>query len=127
MTWCFKDEATVPTDALLVRVVDSGAVTPEFWPLEAVNTLLWAQIKGRIDHSYRNEQINFLRQLAITPDMHTYDVAWTAINELAARHRLTSYDAAYLELALRRELPLATLDEDLRRAAQKEKVELWGK
>lgn len=127
MTWCFEDEATPATDALLQQVISSGAETPSFWPLEATNVLTIAQCKGRIDTKERRRKIEFLHDLSITPDYETYTMAWTAITELAGRHRLTSYDAAYLELALRRELPLATLDGDLRKAARKEKVEIWGK
>jgi predicted nucleic acid-binding protein len=127
MTWCFEDEATAPTDALLAHIMVSGAVTPAFWALEATNVLIWAQIKGRINGTGRIKKMAFLYDLPITSDMFTREAAWAPTAALAVKYRLTSYDAAYLELALRRTLPLATLDEDLRRAAKAEKVEVLGK
>jgi predicted nucleic acid-binding protein len=68
-----------------------------------------------------------LRNLPITLDMETSDKAWSAITELAERHRLSVYDAAYLELAQRRKLPLATLDADLVRGARARAVPLLGR
>jgi predicted nucleic acid-binding protein len=127
MAWCFDDEVTPLTEKLLNDVKNSGAIVPELWPMEATNVLLIAERKKRIVSLKRRELINFLQMLPISIDRMTHEVAWADISDLAAEHRLTIYDAAYLELALRRELPLATLGHDLRRAAKKEKVQLLGK
>ncbi len=127
MAWCFEDERMPQALEVLDRVHEYGAFVPQVWPLEVANTLLRAQLRGRITTDYCTKQISFLYTLSITPDEHTYDAAWIGIADLAAQHRLTSYDAAYLELALRRGLPLATLDQDLRSAAEKMGVELLGK
>ena len=62
----------------------------------------------------------------IQVDSETDGEVWSSTLSVAIRHQLTTYDAAYLELALRRELPLATLDADLRRAARREKTRLLG-
>jgi predicted nucleic acid-binding protein len=127
LTWCFEKEKTPMTQILLEQATISGAVAPELWPLEAVNGLLQAQRRGRIHVAQRAELAHFLKGLPITIDCSTHERVWTDALSLAERHRLTIYDAAYLELALRLELPLATLDDDLRKAAKAEKIEVLGK
>ena len=118
IAWCFDDERTQPVIDLLYRVGQTGAVAPILWPLEALNGLLMAERKRRVDANRRRRLAGFLRALPVTLDTETADQAWTATNRLAESHRLTVYDAAYLELAQRRRLPLATLDEDLIKAAK---------
>lgn len=78
----------------------------------------------RHDADFRDATLADLSRLVIQVDTHTDREAWSATLNLAIRHQLTTYDAAYLELALRRDLPLATLDTDLRRAARAEKTRL---
>lgn len=118
LAWCFDDERTQPVIDLLYRVGQTGALAPILWPLEALNGLLMAERRRRVDANRRHRLIGFLRALPVTLDAETADQAWTATIRLAERHRLTVYDAAYLELAQRRKLPLATLDEDLIKAAK---------
>ena len=110
--------------ALLDRVVERGAFAPSLWPLEALNGLLMAERRKRLDAGQRNSLVGFPRALPITLDQETTDHAWTATNRLAERHRLSVYDATYLEVALRRKLPLATLDRDLINAAKASGVTL---
>ena len=111
---------------LLDRVAETGAVAPSLWPLEALNALLMAERRKRIDGKRRQRLTGFLRGLPITLDMETADQAWTATARLAERYRLTSYDAAYLELAQRRKLPLATVDVELIKAAKALGMTLLG-
>jgi predicted nucleic acid-binding protein len=87
------------------------------WPLEALNGLLVAERRGRVDALHRQRLAGFLHALPIKLDHETADHAWTETVHLAERFALSSYDAAYLELAQRQRLPLASLDEDLRTAA----------
>jgi predicted nucleic acid-binding protein len=117
LTWCFEDERTPATTALLEQVGESGALAPMLWPLEALNGLLVAGRCGRPDASLRQRLAGFLRALPITIDDETASHAWTTTVRLAERFNLSSYDAAYLELAQRHRLPLASLDRDLRAAA----------
>jgi predicted nucleic acid-binding protein len=117
LAWCFEDEQTPPIMALLDRVAESGAVAPLLWPLEAQNGLLSAERRRRLDAARRAEMARLLRALPIALDHETAAQAWTDTAALAARHGLSVYDAAYLELALRRGLPLATTDGALRAAA----------
>ncbi|HEV2099725.1 MAG TPA: type II toxin-antitoxin system VapC family toxin [Stellaceae bacterium] len=118
LTWCFEDERTPVTMALLEQVGESGALAPMLWPLEALNGLLVAERRGRLDAARRHILASFLAALPIKLDQETPNQAWTATAELAERFNLSSYDAAYLELAYRRNLPLASLDGDLRVAAR---------
>lgn len=118
LTWCFSDERTPATTDVLNHVVDQAAFAPSIWPLEVLNALAVAQRRGRCSAADRLRLTGFLRQLPITIDEDTLHHAWTTTAEFADRFRLTMYDAAYLELAHRRSLPLATLDSDLRRAAK---------
>jgi predicted nucleic acid-binding protein len=126
LTWCFEDESTQAADALLVRLTNKGAHAPSLWPLEVLNALVTAERRGRITSKARHERIALLRALPIILDTETAGQAWTITNLLAERHSLTLYDAAYLELAQRLDLPLATLDIDLRAAANVLGVPLMG-
>jgi predicted nucleic acid-binding protein len=118
LAWCFEDEQTPAVMELLDRVTETGAFAPSLWPLEALNGLLTAERRKRVDARRRHRLAGFLRALPVTLDTETADQAWTATVRLAERHRLSVYDAAYLELAQRRKLPLATLDQDLIKAAK---------
>lgn len=118
LTWCFEDEQTPASLALLEAVVEAGAVAPALWPLEVLNALIMAERRKRVDAAQRQRLSGFLRDLPIVLDDETAAQAWSATIQLAERHRLTVYDAAYLELAQRLGLPLASLDHELRAAAE---------
>ena len=126
LAWCFEDEQTPAIMELLDRVAETGARAPLLWPLEALNGLLVAERRRRLDAARRIRLASFLRDLPVALDMDTADQAWEAIAQLAERFRLTTYDAAYLELAHRRRLPLASLDQDLRAAAVAMKIDTLG-
>ena len=96
------------------------------WPLEALNSLLVAERRGRLDAPRRHRLAGFLQALPVTLDPNTAGQAWTATAYLAERHGLSAYDAAYLELALRHQLPLASLDRPLRSAASTLGLALLG-
>ncbi len=117
IAWCIEDEQTPAAMALLDQVGEQGAEAPAFWPLAVTNTLIIATRRKRMPADRRDDLIAFLRDLPVTLDTATAGQAWGATAILAERHRLSVYDAAYLDLALRRDLPLATLDEGLRKAA----------
>jgi predicted nucleic acid-binding protein len=126
LSWYFEDERTPSSDALLDRVAEAGAVVPGLWRLEVANGLQMAIRRNRIDPAYRDEAISRLSCLPIALDPETNTFAWTTTVHLAERFGLTTYDAAYLELAQRRTLPLATLDQELRGAASVLGVALLG-
>jgi predicted nucleic acid-binding protein len=126
LAWYFEDEQTAASLAVLNQVADVGAIVPALWQLEVLNGLQVAVRRGRIDIAYRDASLVDLRSLVITIDRGTNRHAWSATLRLFDRFGLTSYDAAYLELALRRRLPLATLDAELVRAAHASRVPLVG-
>lgn len=124
VTWCFADEASPSTDALLDQMQEQGALVPVLWHLEVGNVLVQAERRGRIAAGDMAARIELLRRLPITTDDETAGRALRDILALARTHRLTTYDASYLELATRRGLPLATRDRDLQEAAGRMGVEL---
>jgi len=126
LAWCFADEQTPAILGVLDRLTDMGAIAPMLWPLEALNGLLAAERRRRISSPQREVLAGFLRDLPVSLDQHTADEAWEGALALALRWRLTVYDAAYLELAQRRRLPLATVDRDLVAAARAIGIETWG-
>lgn len=118
LAWCFEDERTPAVLAILDRLTEAGAMAPQLWPIEAVNGLLTAERRGRITGLERQRLAGFLRALPISIDDQTASQVWTATAQLAGQHRLSAYDAAYLELAQRLALPLATRDQALIVAAE---------
>ena len=126
LAWYFEDEKTAASIAILNRVAEEGAVVPALWRLEVLNGLQVAVRRGRITLAYRDASLDDLRSLVIAIDPGTNRQVWSATLRLCDHFGLTPYEAAYLELAQRRQLPLAALDGELVRAAQAENVPLVG-
>ena len=124
MAWCFDDERTAATDALLDKLVAEGAEAPSIWPLEVTNMLLGAARRNRISPAAANVAAQRIAALPVLIDLEGSRRAWDSLLQLAVRYGLTSYDACYIELALRKALPLATLDKALQRAATEAGVEV---
>jgi predicted nucleic acid-binding protein len=122
--WVYADETTDDLRAVFEVIVDAEAHVPGLWRLEVANVLEMGVRRGRHDAAFRDAVLADLAELPIRLDPETDAHAWGQTMRLAARHRLTLYDAAYLELAMRRELPLASLDGDLCAAARAEGVVL---
>jgi predicted nucleic acid-binding protein len=118
LAWIYSDETTEPIRRLFDAVAEDGAVVPALWRLEVANSLTVAVRRGRIDVNFRRAALADLALLDITSDDRTDIHAWGETLNVADRFQLTVYDAAYLELAQRRNLALATLDGELRTAAE---------
>jgi predicted nucleic acid-binding protein len=116
--WLFDDEADPETDALLARVAEEGAMVPNLWHLEVANVLRQAERRGRITAAQVNAGLEALSELPIHTNTETAARAFRDVVALARAHDLTTYDAAYLELALRSGVPLATRDRALLAAAR---------
>src|SRR5271165_4463491 len=126
LAWIYGDETTERIRRLFDAVADDGAVVPALWRLEVANSLTVAVRRRRIDADFRRAALADLALLDITTDPYTDSFAWGETLTLADRFRLTLYDAAYLELAQRRTLPLATLDNELCDAAAALGVRVLG-
>jgi predicted nucleic acid-binding protein len=124
LAWCFEDEASAETDAVAERIREDGAFVPSLWHLELGNVLLQAEKRGRITPAEATARLELIGALPIATDHETANRAWREVLGLARAHKLTTYDAAYLELAVRRGLPLASRDAELVAAARTLGVEL---
>jgi predicted nucleic acid-binding protein len=124
LAWVYAGEVTEALRHVFELVAGDGAWVPALWRLEVANVLEMGVRRGRHDAAFRDAALADLALLPITLDQETERHAWGATARLAARHGLTLYDAAYLELAQRRALPLAALDRELRAAALAEGVTL---
>jgi predicted nucleic acid-binding protein len=119
LAWCFGDEQTEATARLLERVQTDAAAVPSLWHLEVANVLALAERRRRITSAESTELIALLETLEIVVDEETPARALNRVFDLAREQRLTAYDAAYLELAMRLGLPLASKDGDLCDAAER--------
>ena len=118
MAWSFEDETSPYADAVLDRLTSGRAIVPSLWPLEVANALLMGERRKRSTEAETIRWIGILNRLPIVIDDETNTRAWGETVALARGHKLSAYDAAYLELAMRSGLPLATLDERLKTVAQ---------
>ena len=118
MAWCFDDEATPYTNAVRDQLANLRAVVPSLWPLEVANVLLIGERRKRLDQARSLRFVSLINALPILIDDETNNRAFAEITHLARGYQLSAYDATYLELAIRRGLPLASLDAKLRAAAQ---------
>jgi predicted nucleic acid-binding protein len=126
VAWLFEDETTDAIRDIFGQVILSGAIVPDLWRLEIANTLTCALRRGLIDVMFRSKALADLAVYDITVDGETDQNAWFETLALADQYRLTIYDAAYLELAHRRRLPLATLDRQLAAAARASGIVILG-
>jgi predicted nucleic acid-binding protein len=118
MSWCFKDETNNYADTVLDMLIESAAVVPSIWPLEVVNVLILAERKKRLSESDSIRFLTLLSQLPIVVEYERPDMMKELL-ALARSNNLSSYDASYLDLAMRKGFPIATLDNKLIEAARR--------
>jgi len=126
LAWLYSDELTDPVRQVFERVTASRAWVPSLWRLEVANSLHMAVRRKRVSAAFRDASLADLALLNIAVDPDTDSFAWSATLRLAERFDLTLYDTAYLELAQRLSLPLASLDQELRAAGTALGVALVG-
>ncbi len=124
MAWCFDDESSTFADAAQELLIENTAYVPSIWPLEVANVLLVAERKDRISRADSGRFIALLTQLPIVVERTNSETVFHDIMSLARSYMLSSYDASYLELAIRKGLPFVSLDKDLIRAAKDLKVQI---
>jgi len=119
VAWCFEDESSPLTERILdLLSAGTEVLIPAIWPLEVANALLVAERRKRITTAKVTALLQRIAKLPIVVEALQPHRAFEHILSVARQHQLTEYDAAYVELALREALPLATLDDRLRRAAR---------
>jgi predicted nucleic acid-binding protein len=126
LAWLLGEETTSAVQTVFDRIVRAGAWVPSLWRLEVANTLHMAARRKRVTEVFRDDSLTDLDLLPISIDPETDRQAWGTTVQLATSSGLTVNDASYLELAIRRHLPLATLDRELRVAAKASGVKLLG-
>ena len=126
LTWCFPDEESQKADAIAERIAAGDRVVVRaFWRHEMLNALLVGEKRKRLTPELTQSFIEDLDRLPVDVDIPASSaVIFSATQALCRKHRLTAYDAAYLEIAIRETNALATVDEELRRAAIAEGVQL---
>ena len=117
LAWYLEDEQNAYADAVLGALADREAVVPPLWPYEVANGLCIAEQRGRTTAPRIQRILALLEPLPIRVDLSAHERAHGEVLALARQEGLTCYDAAYLDLAMREGLPLATLDNQLRTAA----------
>jgi predicted nucleic acid-binding protein len=126
IAWCFPDERDDYSQSVLSALASERAVVPDLWHLEVANALLVGERRKRSTQANTVTWLGFLASLPIAVDEETKLHAFSSTLSVARENDLSAYDAAYLELAIRRGLPLATLDDKLKAAAQAVGVPLYG-
>ena len=126
MTWCFEDEANDYADSVLDKLAETTAMVPSIWALEVVNVLLTAERRKRLKQADSLRFMTLLSQLPIVVDHDRPEKMMKDLLDLGRSTGLSSYDAAYLELAMRNDYPLATLDKKLAEAARLVDVTLFA-
>lgn len=124
MAWCFQDETNRYADAILGYLEDGVAYVPAIWPLEVCNVLLVAERSKRLSQADSAHFVSLLFELPIIVEQESPERMLSDILAVAREYKLSSYDASYLDLAMRRGLPLATMDKNLIAAAKKSSVSI---
>jgi predicted nucleic acid-binding protein len=125
VAWVHPAQATTETNAVLENVYEGAVMeVPALWPLEVSNALLVLERRKKLSRSERKTALEALQKLAAKIDHEMSTFGFTKLSDLATEYQLSIYDAAYLELAQRRKLPLACKDGPLRSAAVRAKVKV---
>ena len=126
VAWVHPGQATPDTDSMLEAIAGGATLAvPAIWPLEVANALTVLVRRRKLTAGDRRIALSQLRELPVTVDHEMAALAFTTLSDLAAEHGLSVYDAAYLELALRRKLVLGCKDGPLRDAARHCGVKIW--
>ena len=124
MAWCFEDETDEYASTILESLEDGEALVPAIWPLEVGNVLLVAERKGRLGKADAVRFLELIGSLPIVVEQESPMRMLTEIFALARELNLSTYDASYLDLAMRLGLPVATRDHSLTKAARSCRVEI---
>jgi predicted nucleic acid-binding protein len=126
LAWAYADETTEAIISVFERVKREGAWIPALWRWEVANALQMNAKRSRHDTDFRDAALSNLAWFPIKVDPQAEPGAWLGALRLSEKYGLTVYDSSYLEIAQRRNIPLATLDRQLRLAAETERIEVLG-
>ena len=127
IAWVHPAQATRHTEGMLDAIADGATLeVPALWPLEVANALVVLVRRRKLKEQERQAALCWLQGLRLRLDHEMAGLAFSRLSDLATAHQLSVYDATYLELALRRQLPLACAEGALRNAAKSTGVSLWG-
>jgi predicted nucleic acid-binding protein len=124
LAWCFPDEASEYADAVLIALEGQEVLVPAVWPLEVTNAVAVARRRKRVNEPEVRRFVELLEGLTIKEDSLPVAASVSNILPLTRQYGLSAYDASYLEVAIRRGAPLATLDSGLEKAGRKAGVEI---
>jgi predicted nucleic acid-binding protein len=125
LAWCFPDESSDYADAVLLALEDQTVVVPAIWPVEITNGLLVGERRKRIRQPEVRRFIDLLKELSIVADARSVTDTISNVLPLGRQYDLSAYDLAYVDVALRHQLPLATLDAALQRAARTAGIKIF--
>ena len=128
MRWLFKDGTEADllyAEQVLEALKEGSAVVPGVWWLEVSNVIVRAEAQQLLPETQSRKVLDTLRKIPITVDSSPVEQLWEQTLHLARKFHVSAYDAAYLELAIRQNIVLATLDADLARAARQSKTQLF--
>jgi len=126
LAWCFPDEASDYADSVLLALEKHAAIVPAIWAVEVTNALLVGERRKRLRRPEAWRFVELLKRLNIVQDSQVVTDAMSNILPLGHDYRLSAYDAAYLDVAVRRQIPIATLDSDLQKAALAAGIEIFN-
>jgi predicted nucleic acid-binding protein len=115
LAWCFPDEASDYADSVLLALENETAIVPAIWAVEVANALLVGERRKRIRQPEIRRFADLLKNLSVVEDRQPFADTVSNVLPLAREHDLSAYDAAYLDVAVRHEIPIATLDRVLQR------------
>ena len=127
LAWCFPDEASDYADDVLVALEGHSILVPTLWPIEITNALLVAERRNRVKQSTIRQSVALLNGLTVLLFSQSVTESVGNVLPLAREYNLSAYDAAYLDVALRHGIPLATLDYNLQKAGTKAGIKIFGR
>ena len=125
LAWCFPDEASNYADSVLLALENQTVIVPAIWAVEITNALLVGQRRKRIRQPEVRRFVDLLKGLSIVEERQTFAETVSNVLPLAREYDLSAYDAAYLDVAIRHEIPLATLDAAMQKACTAAGIEIF--
>ena len=126
LAWCFPDEVSDYAETVLLALEKRAAMVPAIWASEITNALLVGERRNRLRRPEVLRFVELLKSMEIFQDVQPVTDTINHVFPLAQEYRLSAYDAAYLDVAVRRQIPLATLDSNLRKAALAAGIETFN-